>query len=261
MPRIVLVGAPMGSYTLSPTPRPYLGIIPHHTAGPTDPAPKWGASWHYLIQRNEDAEGYAGILAVVPETGLAHHAGSTDKWRPPWVQNAPGGIVSAANWSALGIEIVYAPQAPHNQIPTPAQHRSLKWLIGDLYRRHGRLPVVGHGQIDSQKWPTEPHGLRWEEVGLTRKDANGRWLADEQGAEMTEEERAIIEVMRGLNANASSIHGWINEIGVHKATIIEQAQRIAQLEASAPPPGDIPVPLRVEVFHQGGRVDGFIPES
>lgn len=162
---------PMSACTAAPG-RPIRGVVLHHTATQFDPFPASGGSWHYLVRRD------GTIYGDVSVQHAAHHAASTDVWRPPWV--VPSQVnVSDINWSSIGVEITYAPQAPYYETPNGDQHWALRVLMQDLYARFGPLPVVGHGQIQSDKWATEPHGLDWYACGLTVQDSWGRWLGAE----------------------------------------------------------------------------------
>lgn len=162
---------PSSSWTAVSQRRVGAAVI-HHTAGPRDsmaPRPRAGASWHYLIL------GSGAIWSDVPEQYAAHHVAAANRWRPSWLLPAPpnAGVSDVNVWSC-GIELHYAPQSPFNEVPTPAQTAALRELLADLERRHGRLPVVGHGQLQLDRWPSEPHGLEWNDLGLTR-DAEGTY--------------------------------------------------------------------------------------
>lgn len=249
---------PISACTVAPG-RPVAGIVLHHTAGQSDPFPLRGASWHYLVARDGQT-----VFRDVDEAHAAHHAGATDRWRPNWVQPSPVGV-SDINWCSCGIEITYAPQ--FGEVPSAAQHQVLKELLHHLYAAHGPLPVVLHGEIDLNKWPSEPHGLNLALAGLSERGADGHWLLHPIGEEdvaISPEDQAILDVMHGLGANAGSITGWIEKLGAQDQVIADQAVRIQTLETAAaqvPTHSDIPVPPRVEIVQANGRRDGFIPET
>jgi hypothetical protein len=176
---------PSDASTFAPN-RPVNGVVLHHTAGSTTPYPQRGASWHYVV-------GPDGTVFVdVPEDRAAHHCGATDRWRPPWVVRSQV-AVSDANYCTLGVEITYAPQ--WGQVPNAAQHQAVRELLADMYVRRGRLPVVGHGELQLDKWVTEPHALNWTAAGCGERTVNGRYLivaAPEEPA-MTPAERSILD--------------------------------------------------------------------
>jgi hypothetical protein len=137
--------------------RPVRGVFWHHTASAFDPFPSPSGSWHYLITRAGD------IYVDVPVRHVAYTVKNTDRWRPPWVVRGPGGF-SDANWCGVQVEVTFAPQ--QGQTPTVAQHDAARFLVDTiLIPRFGRLPSVGHGQVQPDKWPTEPHGWSWARAG------------------------------------------------------------------------------------------------
>lgn len=143
--------------------RPIRGIVLHHTAGQTLPTPARGASWHRCIAKD------GTIYHVVDPAHAAHTIGNTNRWRPSWVAKCPPPhLVSDANYCTINYEIVYAPQEPHNETPTPAQYEALKQQLREDYLKYGPLPIIGHGEVDDQKWPTEPHGLDFHLLDCVR---------------------------------------------------------------------------------------------
>lgn len=154
--------------------RPIRGIFPHHTATTQRPTPRLGSSWNHLIDRDPAAT----IYQAVPLEGAPHCVLKTDLWRPPWIVRCPDGRVSDANYCGLHVEIVYDPSSPNNQLPTSAQVQSLGTLIDYYYDLYGPLPIVGHGEVQSDKWRTEPHP--WPDVyvaqlNLSDKGVYGRF--------------------------------------------------------------------------------------
>jgi hypothetical protein len=151
-------------------PRPIKGIVLHHTAGSGLAFPTRGGSWHWIVDKD------GTIYRDVSEENCAHHVLAGDRWTPSWVVPSPVGV-SNINYCTVGIEIVYAPQ--NGEVPTAAQHASIRRLLASIYGRYGRLPVVGHGQLQRDKWETEPHALDWTKAGLGPLDTDGRWLVDD----------------------------------------------------------------------------------
>jgi hypothetical protein len=142
--------------------RPINGFTAHHTAGMTPVMPRRGASWNFMIDRNAD------LYIDVPWQHAAHCTEKTDKWRPAWVVPGPG-VTSDINWCSLSFELVYAPQEGYT--PTVPQHETVtflfaRWLPENTPLDVGKLLGVGHGQVDSGKWPTEPHGFSWQRAGF-----------------------------------------------------------------------------------------------
>lgn len=156
---IVQQSYPADSYAAYPAnkPRPIRGVGLHHTATTLLASPHRGGSWHYQIDRDN----VATIYKAIPVEHAAHHIGQTDKWRPAWVTPDPTHQVSDINYCSIGIEIVCAPQAPYNQGITAAQHNALSYLLSLIYAKYGSLPIIGHGEVDSSRWPTEPHSLSY----------------------------------------------------------------------------------------------------
>lgn len=200
------------------------GIVLHHTATSVVPTPRYEGSWTYCI----DADGT--VYQDVPEDHIAHHVARTDRWRPWWVEDSPL-PVSAANWSSLGIELVYAPQ--DREEPTVAQYAALQALLADIYARRGGVPVVGHGALQVDKWPTEPHGLDWERAGFGPRESDGRWwLGTGTGgdgmAELTDGDRAALATLQEFGWDAGSIITAIEEIGALQAALHKCDERIQQ---------------------------------
>ncbi len=152
--------------------RPITLIGLHHTAGSIHaglPQPRRGASWHRLFAAD-------GVIWEAVATGYAaHHIGATDRWRPPEVLRCPNGLVSGINYCSLGYEIQYDPSI--GESPTDAQYESLRWQLAQDFDTYGMIPYVGHGECDLSRWPTEPHALDWERVGLRIHTAVGHLWA------------------------------------------------------------------------------------
>lgn len=170
---IIVRDIPTSAYTLAPpSGRPHLGVGFHHTATAFTPFPRREGSWHFCITREAD------LLIDVPWQHIAHHIGQTDKWRPPWVVAGPG-TTSDINWCTWGCEVQYAPQ--EGQTPTVAQHVTARYLLEEWLPANtgvdpATLYAVGHGQVDSSKWPTEPHGWSWPTAGWRWTPAGYRYV-------------------------------------------------------------------------------------
>lgn len=164
---------PTDAYTYYPN-RPRTTIFGHHTAGPSLPTPSRGASWNHIIDRDP----VATIYSAVPLDSAPHTISNTNRHRPPSVLRCPDGRVSDANYCGVHVEIVYAPQAPYNQRPTSSQLASLNTLLRYYYALYGPLPFWGHGEVDTTKWPTEPHGLDYAAAGLGPHTSYGRFLVN-----------------------------------------------------------------------------------
>ena len=169
--------------------KPTKGVVLHHSAGSTAVLPRFGASWQWMV-------GKAALYKDVPENQGAHHVGNEDRWRPWWVEDSPY-VISDVNWSAIGVEIVYAPQ--NGERPNNYQYRMLESLIADLVERYGDLPFVGHGDVDSGKMLTEPTYLDYARLGLTPLDkaAGGRFYRPiyeppPEGIAMSDQELAAV---------------------------------------------------------------------
>lgn len=172
---------PRDAYTLYNN-RPIRGIVLHHTAtpGPNAPTMARGRSWHGLILRdNPGGRGFATLLRGIPDQHAAHTVGNCNRWRPSWMVNAPDGRVSPPNYCTKSYEVVYNPVAPDYQKPTAAQLATWRWAVEQDYLTYGPLPIVGHGEIDSDKMLTEPHNFAVEYPlwGLTPLGPYGHYLA------------------------------------------------------------------------------------
>lgn len=150
--------------------RKIAGVVLHHTATTYDiDTTQSLGGWHWLV-------GKQALYRDVPESSAAWHDARTDRWRPPWVTNTPPKYqpLSDINSCSIGIEIAYAPQ--DEELPSAIQYARLRALLQDIYYRRGQLPIVGHGETDSTRWPTEPHGLDWTRLGCGPRGAQGRYL-------------------------------------------------------------------------------------
>jgi hypothetical protein len=95
---------------------------------------------------------------------------------------------------------------------------SWHWLIdhdedGTLYERYGELPIVFHRDVQTDRG--DPVQLDAERTGLVRDTSDGYFFRAETDdmAKLSEDQRAILDKMTGLNANSGSIDAWISELG------------------------------------------------
>ncbi len=273
-------GAPPGSYYVPPGPRPIRGVVLHHSAGTSPIAPKQGASWHYWVAQVVQPNGLCTVYADVDERHCAHGVGLTDVWRPPWVPAAEVYPVSACNYVAIHIEIQYAPQAPFNQVPSAAQYRTVKALLQDIYQRLGPLPVVRHGELDSRKWQSEPHGFNPGAAGLTVGNQNGWWLEVPEETEdvgvidlLTQQKADLEAEIRGLNGQINDLNG-VNtefqrmvdalreELGARQADVATLTTEVAALtKALAAAPTVSGRPIHVEVLTDDSQTHVFVPAA
>jgi hypothetical protein len=227
--------------------RPIQGAVLHHTATAFVPTPKVGASWHYCIAKD------GTVYEDVPLAACAHHVLNCDRWRPAWVVKSRVGV-SDVNYSSVGIEIVYAPQL--GETPTAAQYDALLWLAADLEARCGALWWIGHRDVQADK--IDPQPFDWDRAGFGPPDGkNGRaFVAREQGDdEVSPEDQAIVDVVRGLGANADSIVGWINEIGALTGELETASLEVQALRGQLENPPPAPRVLRVvnHLFYEDGH--------
>jgi hypothetical protein len=196
-------------YTRPAFARPRKGIVLHHTGVSFDPTVRREGSWAWLVGKNT-------LYRDVFEDDIAHHVAATDRWLPPWVEPSPY-AVSDVNWCTIGVEITYAPQ--NGEVPNDFQYTTLRALLADIFERYGVLPVVGHGQLQLDKWPTEPHGLDWARLGFGPFETNWGypWLGtppeDDEEAMLTPDERDALQMLRDLSWNRASIETAINRVG------------------------------------------------
>jgi hypothetical protein len=202
------------NYSVYPN-RPVTGIVIHdsESAGPLRVDQSQG-SWHWLIAHDEDGTLYCDVSEEhaawgVFATGHSAESIAKTKWRPPWLVRCPDDGVSDANYCAIHIELVSYQGYRDAGIPyTRGQYVTLVDLIRDIFSRHGILPIVGHVQVQTDR--SDPVQFNWE--------AFYRLLAetaeeDDDMAKLSDDQRAILEKMAGLNANSGSIDSWVSELG------------------------------------------------
>jgi hypothetical protein len=200
--------------------RPITGIVLHNTesAGPLRVDQSQG-SWHWLIDHDEDGTLYCDVSEKhaawgVFATGHSAESIAKTKWRPPWLVRCPDDGVSDANYCAIHIELVSYQGYRDASIPyTSGQYATLRALLSDLYERYGELSIVFHRDVQTDRG--DPVQFDAERAGLVRNPDDGYFFRVETDdmAKLSEDQRAILEKMAGLNANSSSIDSWLNEIG------------------------------------------------
>jgi hypothetical protein len=245
-------------YSVYPN-RPITGIVLHNTesAGPLRVDQSQG-SWHWLIDHDEDGTLYCDVSEKHAAWGVfatGHSAASIakTKWRPPWLVRCPDDGVSDANYCAIHIEMVSYQGYRDDGIPyTRGQYVTLAALIRDLFARRGVLPIVGHGQVQTDR--SDPVAFDWDRL------TNLLETTEDDMAKLTDDQRAILDKMAGLNANSGSIDSWVSTIGAYEKEIVPRLQgRISELETLIS--AQVPIPSRVEVIQANGRRDGFVPET
>lgn len=194
--------------------RPITGIVLHNTesAGPLRVDQSQG-SWQWLIDHDDDGTLYCDVSEAhaawgVFATGQSAESIAKTKWRPPWLVRCPDAGVSDANYCAIHIELVSYQGYRDVGIPyTRGQYVTLVALIRDIFSRHGELPIVGHGQVQTDR--SDPMQFNWEAFHRLLAETSG----EEDMANLSDDQRAILEKMAGLNANSGSIDSWMSEIG------------------------------------------------
>jgi hypothetical protein len=154
--------------------RPIRGITLHDTEGTSDLTTHESAGgWHWLIGRG------GTIYRDCDEGEAAWHVLKTDRWRPSWMITAPDGGVSDANYCTIGIEIVSGETFRQQDLPyTDAQYAALRTLLADIYARRGPLPIVFHGDLQSDR--SDPVRLDPARAGLERQgDREYRFTGDQ----------------------------------------------------------------------------------
>lgn len=201
-PKVTQQAVPTTAYTIFSN-RPIMGIVLHHSAGTGLYQPHAGGSAHRVFMPNGD------IVLQVHPAYAAHHVLKTDKWRPFWVAKAPGNRVSDMNYCSLGYEIIYAPQEPHYQVPTLAQYASIQWAIEQDYLTYGILPIVAHGEVQSDKWATEPHKFDYALAHLTSRSLGGRIWTPPVHIEPEPPEEEF-----PLNPTPEELYSYFSQLGI-----------------------------------------------
>lgn len=161
-----------GKYVSYPN-RPHRGVFLHHTAdqaAPPDPIPSNTGSWGVLFPDRDEI-----IIQAKPDWATFSVL-KTDIFRPTWLLACPNGRVSDANYSADHWEIEYAPQAPYFEQPSQRQIDNVIWYASHMHLPiYGAVPFLGHGQVQSDKWPSEPDGFPWNLYFGTMQPYVGRF--------------------------------------------------------------------------------------
>lgn len=223
--------------------RPITGIVLHNTesAGPLRVDQSQG-SWQWLIDHDEDGTLYCDVSEEhaawgVFATGQSAESIAKTKWRPPWLVRCPDDGVSDANYCGIHIELVSYQGYRDAGIPyTSGQYTTLRALLSDLYERYGALPIVFHRDVQTDRG--DPVQLDAERAGLARDTSDGYFFrAETDDMALTDDQRAILEKMAGLNANSGSIESWLNEIGAlgeENGKLREEVRGLTDQLANAP---------------------------
>jgi N-acetyl-anhydromuramyl-L-alanine amidase AmpD len=211
-----------------------------------------GTSAHYLI----DADGMT--YQTVAEASVAYHAAafggdpSLNRNRPVWLPPY-NGRYSATNAATVGIEIVgYAAQGY-----TAAQYRTLGRLCREICARWRLTPrllpdhgadatIVTHAWLQTNRGDPGPL-FDWAAfraaldagapgapgaTGDPGQGSQGSLGSQPTTAALTDGERAILDVMRGLHADAGSIAGWINQIGALEQVTADLTRQLEAAQAA-----------------------------
>jgi len=177
---------------------PIIGIVLHDTETLNLATPHPQGSWHYEIDRDGQVYQYCD-----PEHDMAWHVAACDRWRPLWMLKSPY-LVSDANYCTLGIELVsHQTYRDAGEPYTQQQYDSLNELMAYLYGRYGRLPTVGHGEMQRDR--TDPVLFDWERAGFDEcieydrywdgaDEMANQWLRDRVAA--LEEDQARINAIK-----------------------------------------------------------------
>ena len=220
-------------------PRAVLGVVLHHTGGPSAVNPHSEGSWHILIDRNGD------VYQPIPFTSIAWHCANTNRWTPDWVTRTAGWSGgSAINTCTIGIELV---SVAGTSLFTDAQYESFQEVASRIVAFAGHdIWWVGHGEVQPDRRFTEPDNFDWAKAGFGDRDSRTgrRWVNKEQ--DVNEKEQAIIQAIReanysdyaldlikvcsALSMNAGSIAEQVEKIGALESIISAQAGEIEELK-------------------------------
>lgn len=167
------------------------GICLHDTETHASVNPRQEGSWHYEIDRRGE------IYQFVDEEDIAWHVRACDRWWPDWLPDWGDYDVSRMNEWSIGIELVSdATYRAAGEPYTDAQYTSLAALIRDLFARRGVLPIVGHGQVQTDR--SDPVQFNW--------DAFHRLLAE------TSEEEDDMAKVQELQAELDNLNGIVRTL-------------------------------------------------
>lgn len=199
--------------------RQILGVILHDTEGHGEVPTRAEASWHYEIGR------LGTIFRYVDEQNIAFHVRAADRSHPDWLPWTTPYYVSIPNTYTIGIELVS--DAEYRAAGEPFsddQYRALAELIQDIQGRYGDIHITTHGALQADR--TDPVAFDWGRLYQPPAAAEG----DDEMEQLSEGDRAILDLMHGLGANRDSIVEWINQIGAQSQVLDELS---AQLTANA----------------------------
>lgn len=244
---IVDVDTPVEHCLVPDDVRPITAVILHDTETHANVATRPDGSWHYEIDRD------GTIRAYVSEENIAFHVaafGDNPRLnrgpRPAWLLASPY-PVSDVNYCTIGIELVSDAQyRAAGQPYTTLQYVALRALLADLGARYGALPIVGHGELQTDR--SDPVAFDWTKIGRTLPvPAVPISLPINGGAPMpplTPLQADMLSLMDPpLNLNADSVRQLVSD----RAALAEQAdllrkeldatkEQLAQVPPPVPPP-------------------------
>jgi hypothetical protein len=181
--------------------------------------------------------------------------------------------VEEATWNANdanGIDVAVCVDLGQGQEPFRSQLATLQRVLDVFDQDTPELPcshseTYGHGELTAFGNATScpgalrPYVQRYRETGALY-DGAADYQEEDEMAKLSEDQRAILDKMAGLNANSGSIDSWVSTIGAYEKEIVPRLQgRISELENLVS--AQVPIPSRVEVIQTNGRRDGFVPET
>lgn len=199
--------------------RPVTGIVLHdtETTYPITTQQSLGG-WHYLIDRD------GTLYRDCDEEQAAWHVRACDRWRPPWIVNAPDDAVSPPNYCTIGIEIVSDATARANGVPfTNAEYATVTFLLADLFSRYGPLPAVGHGQLQLDR--SDPVDFDWARAGFGAFKEGWGYLWHEEAPlkpEPSNQVTVLQEALRLANLQKHEFEFYIVDLD-HRKSVDEDA--------------------------------------
>jgi hypothetical protein len=153
-------------------------------------------------------------VTFVPEGDVAFHVAAfgnrptLNRYRPDWLP-AYDGRWSAVNACTVGIELAGFAGRPF----TAAQYASLGALCAGIATRWGFVPdasrVVSHASLQADR--SDPgDAFDWETLFAVVEELWPRPTPLPDG------DREILELVRGLGADAAGVRGWVEKLGAYE---------------------------------------------